>query len=75
MYGNHPNGQGIATLQMLIIEGYDFSKIKFGSAEHLHIVNEEKIGFEDRAKYYSDVDYMKISVPELVSKEMGKEEH
>jgi gamma-glutamyltranspeptidase len=30
MYGNYPNGQGIATLQMLnIIEGYDFSKIKF----------------------------------------------
>jgi gamma-glutamyltranspeptidase/glutathione hydrolase len=56
-----------------IIEGYDFSKIKFGSAEHLHIVNEEKIGFEDRAKYYSDVDYMKISVPELVSKEYAGE--
>lgn len=70
-----PNGQGIATLQMLnIIEGYDFSKIKFGSAEHLHIVNEaKKLVFEDRAKYYSDLDYMKISVPELLSKEYAGE--
>jgi gamma-glutamyltranspeptidase/glutathione hydrolase len=38
-----------------IIEGYDFSDIPFGSAKHLHIVNEAKIGFEDRAKYYADM--------------------
>jgi gamma-glutamyltranspeptidase/glutathione hydrolase len=31
----------------------------------------EKIGFEDA--YYSDVDYMKTSVPELVSKEYAAE--
>ena len=70
-----PNGQGISTLQMLnIIEGYDFSKIKFGSAEHLHIVNEaKKLVFEDRAKYYADIDFMKISIPELLSKDYARE--
>lgn len=70
-----PNGQGIATLQMLnIIEGYDFSKIPFGSAEHLHIVNEaKKLVFEDRAKYYADADFMKVSVADLLSKEYAKE--
>jgi gamma-glutamyltranspeptidase/glutathione hydrolase len=41
-----PNGQGMAALQMLnIIEGYDFSDIPFGSAKHLHIVNEAKNWF------------------------------
>ena len=70
-----PNGQGISTLQMLnIIEGYDFSKIAFGSAEHLHIVNEaKKLVFEDRAKYYADIDFMKISVTDLLSKEYATE--
>ena len=33
-----PNGQGIAVLQMLnILEGYDFSKIPWGSPEHIHL--------------------------------------
>jgi gamma-glutamyltranspeptidase/glutathione hydrolase len=70
-----PNGQGISTLQMLnIIEGYDFTKIPFGSAEHLHIVNEaKKLVFEDRAKYYADKDFMKISVADLISKEYATE--
>lgn len=70
-----PNGQGISTLQMLnIIEGYDFSKIPFGSAEHLHIVNEaKKLVFEDRAKYFADADFMKVSVNDLLSKEYATE--
>jgi len=30
-----PNGHGIAVLEMLnILEGFDFSKIEYGSAEH-----------------------------------------
>lgn len=70
-----PNGQGIAALQMLnIIEQYDFSTIKFGSAEHIHIVTEaKKLAFEDRAKYYADMDFAKVPVEELLSKEYAKE--
>jgi gamma-glutamyltranspeptidase/glutathione hydrolase len=65
-----PNGQGIATLQMLnIIEGFDFSKIEYGSAEHLHIVNEaKKLVFEDVAKYYADPAFSKVPVAQLLSK-------
>jgi gamma-glutamyltranspeptidase/glutathione hydrolase len=38
-----PNGQGIAVLQMLnILEGFDFSKIKWGSPEHIHLFVEAK---------------------------------
>lgn len=70
-----PNGQGIAALQMLnIIEQFDFSNIRFGSAEHLHIVNEaKKIAFEDRAKYYADPDFAQIPVDVLISKEYAQQ--
>lgn len=70
-----PNGQGIAALQMLnIIEQYDFSTIPFGSAEHLHIVNEaKKLAYEDRAKYYADMEFSNIPVEQLISKEYAKE--
>lgn len=66
-----PNGQGLAALQMLnIIEGFDFSDISFGSAKHLHIVNEaKKLVFEDRAKYYADMNFVKVPVQQLLSKE------
>lgn len=64
-----PNGQGIAALQMLqILEGYDFSNIEFASAEHLHLFTEaKKLAFEDRAKYYADMDFFKVPVEELLS--------
>lgn len=64
-----PNGQGIAALQMLqILEGYDFSNIEFGSAEHLHLFTEaKKLAFEDRAKYYADMDFFDVPVEHLLS--------
>ncbi len=70
-----PNGQGIAALQMLkILEGYDFSNIEFGSAEHLHLFTEaKKLAFEDRAKYYADMDFFDVPVTELLSDGYAKE--
>ncbi len=64
-----PNGQGIAALQMLtILEGYDFSDIEFGSAEHLHLFTEaKKLAFEDRAKYYADMDFFDVPLDKLLS--------
>jgi gamma-glutamyltranspeptidase/glutathione hydrolase len=66
-----PNGQGIATLQMLnILEGYDFSKIPFGSTEHVHLfVEAKKLAFEDRAKFYADPAFSKAPVDWLISKD------
>ena len=65
-----PNGQGIAALQMLnILEEYDIASMGFGSAEYLHVLTEaKKLAFEDRAKYYADMDFNKIPVAELISK-------
>lgn len=64
-----PNGQGIAALQMLqLLEGFDFSDIEFGSIEHLHLFTEaKKIAFEDRAKYYADMEFANVPVSKLLS--------
>ena len=64
-----PNGQGIAALQMLqILEGYDFSKIEFGSVEHLHLLTEaKKLAFADRARYYADPAFHPAPVAGLIS--------
>ena len=70
-----PNSQGICTLQMLnILEGYDFSKIPWGSPEHIHLfVEAKKLAFEDRAKYYADPAFAQIPVKELISKDYAAE--
>ncbi|PCI33239.1 MAG: gamma-glutamyltransferase [Flavobacteriaceae bacterium] len=70
-----PNGQGIAALQMLqILEGYDFSKINFGSAAHLHLFTEaKKLAFEDRAKYYADMDFTNVPIKKLLSDSYAEE--
>ncbi len=70
-----PNGQGITVLEMLnILENFDFSKINYGSAEHIHLFTEAKrLAYEDRAKYYADPDFAKIPLNALISKLYGKE--
>ena len=50
------------------MEGYDFSNIKFGSSEHLHLFTEaKKLAFEDRARYYADMDFSEVPVEYLLS--------
>ena len=65
-----PNGQGIATLQILnILEGFDFSKIAFGSAEHVHLFTEaKKLSFADRAQFYADPAFSEQPIARLISK-------
>ncbi len=70
-----PNGQGIAALQMLnILENFDIKKLGFGSAEYIHLFTEtKKIVYEDRAKYYADLNFSNIPVSKLISKEYAKD--
>lgn len=70
-----PNGQGIAALQMLqILKGYDFANIEFGSTEHLHLFTEaKKLAFEDRAKYYADMDFFDVPLDALLSEDYANE--
>ncbi len=66
-----PNSQGIAALQMLnILEGYDFSRIPFGSAEHIHLFTEaKKLAFADRARFYADPAFQPAPLARLISKD------
>lgn len=69
-----PNGQGIAALQMLnILEQYDLAAMGFGSKEYIHYFTEaKKLVFEDRAKYYADMQFNQIPVAKLISKAYAK---
>jgi gamma-glutamyltranspeptidase/glutathione hydrolase len=70
-----PNGQGIAALQILnILELYDIKSMGFGSEEYMHLFTEaKKLAYEDRARFYADMDFNDIPVDYLISKEYAKE--
>jgi len=69
-----PNGQGIAALQMLnILEQHDLAEMGFLSENTLHLMTEaKKIVFEDRAKYYADMDYYQVPLTGLLDKNYAK---
>lgn len=75
LYELPPNGQGIAALQMLnILEGFDLARMGRDSAEFWHVMIEaKKLAFEDRAKFYADMDFADVPVAGLISKEYGRE--
>ncbi len=70
-----PNGQGIATLQILnILEGFDIAGMGFHSPEYIHhFIEAKKLAFEDRAHYYADMDFSPVPVEQLISKEYAAE--
>jgi len=70
-----PNGQGIATLQMLnILENFDIGSLKPNSPEQLHLfIEAKKLAFEDRAVYYADMDFADVPLKQLISKEYGRQ--
>lgn len=70
-----PNGQGISVLQMLnMLEIFDIGSMKPNSAEQLHLfIEAKKLAWEDRARYYADMDFADVPVEQLISKEYGRE--
>ncbi|HDP76313.1 MAG TPA: gamma-glutamyltransferase [Bacteroidales bacterium] len=69
-----PNGQGIATLQILnILEQFDIKSMGFGSAEYMHLfIEAKKLAFEDRARYYADPHFSDVPYEQLISKDYAK---
>ncbi|MBA3961099.1 MAG: gamma-glutamyltransferase [Chthoniobacterales bacterium] len=70
-----PNGQGLATLEMLnLLEGYDLKTWGSNSPSTLHaMIEAKKLAFADRAKYYADPDFAKIPIAGLISKSYATE--
>lgn len=70
-----PNGQGIAALQILgILKGFDLKSMGYGSADHVHYFTEaKKLAFEDRAKFYADMDFTAVPVTRLISDEYSEQ--
>ena len=70
-----PNGQGIATLQILnILEGFDLRAMGRNSPETLHtMIEAKKIAWADRAKFYADPAFAKIPLDGLLSKAYAAE--
>ena len=62
-------------LQLLnILEGYDLASMGYGSAEYIHTFTEaKKVVYEDRAKYYADMDFYEVPVDKLISKDYANE--
>jgi gamma-glutamyltranspeptidase/glutathione hydrolase len=71
VYELPPNGQGIAALQILnILEDFDIASMGFGSVDYIHtLVEAKKLAFEDRAKFYTDMDFADVPVARLISKD------
>src|SRR5438105_7042066 len=70
-----PNGQGIATLQILnILDGFDLKAMGRNSPDTLHtMIEAKKIVWADRAKYYADPAFAKIPLTKLLSKDYANE--
>lgn len=75
VYELPPNGQGIAALQMLnILEGFDLQSMGFGSAEYVHtFVEAKKVVYEDRARFYADMDFHDVPIERLISKQYAND--
>lgn len=70
-----PNGQGLATLEMLnILEGYDLRAWGHNSADYLHhLVEAKKLAFADRDFYIADPEFVRIPLDRLLSKSYAAE--
>jgi gamma-glutamyltranspeptidase/glutathione hydrolase len=70
-----PNGQGIATLQMLnILEEFDLRAMGRNSPETLHtMVETKKLAWADRAQFYADPAFAKVPLEGLLSKSYAAE--
>ena len=70
VYEIPPNGQGIATLEMLnILEGFSLANYGHNSADALHaMIEAKKLAYADMYRYVADPKFSEIPVAGLASK-------
>jgi len=70
-----PNPQGLAALQMLnILEGFDLAAMGRSSTDFWHVMVEAtKLAYEDRARYYADMQFSEVPVEALLDKNYAAE--
>ncbi len=57
-----------------LLEHFDIGSMQPNSAEHLHLfIEAKKLAFEDRAVYYADMDFAKVPLQQLISKDYAAE--
>ena len=57
-----------------MLEHFDIGSLQPNSAEHLHLfIEAKKLAFEDRAVYYADMDFAKVPLQQLISKDYAAE--
>ena len=75
VYELPPNGQGIATLEMLnVMERFPLPQLAPTSPEALHAeIEAQKLAYQDLRKYVADPRFAKVPVAGLISKEYARE--
>ena len=75
VYELPPNGQGIATLEMLnVMERFPLPQLAPTSPEALHAeIEAQKLAYQDLRKYVADPRFAKVPVAGLISKEHARE--
>jgi len=70
-----PNGQGLATLQILnLLEQHDIKAMGFDSPAYVHtLVESIKLSFADRAAFYADPAFVKQPIQQLLAKSYAVE--
>jgi len=70
-----PSSGGVLVIQMLnMLEPYDLSSMKWGSASAVHLILEaERRAYADRSKHLGDSDYYDVPVSMLTSKQYAKQ--
>ncbi len=75
VYELPPNGQGIATLEMLnVMERFPLPQLAPSSPDALHFeIEAQKLAYQDLRRYVADPRFAKVPVAGLISKEYARE--